>query len=117
MSSSESGTVVAAADKPKNQPSIHATETTLSEKSRGHGTITNFPPLDKATKKKSPGVVGKIGVLRAASRRPLPTDTGNGKYLVKKEYSGLLADVKSLSWAGKIQISCAYQTRPRLTTV
>ena len=98
MLSSEGSAV--AAGKSNNGASIDATETTLSDKPRVHGTITNFPPLDKATKKSSPGVVGKMSALRLASRRPLPTDTGNGKYLTKKVYTGLLADVKSLSWSG-----------------
>ncbi|CAK7232698.1 hypothetical protein SCUCBS95973_009190 [Sporothrix curviconia] len=107
MSSPSPSNLVVENDKPRPSAhvSIHPTETsssgsaTAAEKLHVSGTITNFPPLATGTKvPASPGFFGKISSLRAASKRPLPTQTGNGTYIVAKKYTGLRGDIKYISW-------------------
>ncbi|CAK7563354.1 MAG: hypothetical protein SEPTF4163_001221 [Sporothrix epigloea] len=64
-----------------------------------NGNLTNFPPLATGIKAKtSSSLFGKISSLRAASKRQLPVQTGNGTYIMAKNYTGLLDDIKHLSW-------------------
>ncbi|CAK7274991.1 hypothetical protein SEPCBS119000_006456 [Sporothrix epigloea] len=63
------------------------------------GNLTNLPPLATGIKNKStPGLLEKIGSLRAASKRQLPTQTGNGTYIAAKKYTGLRKDLQHFSW-------------------
>jgi hypothetical protein len=47
----------------------------------------------------------QFGQLIHASRRPLPTQMGDGTYNEKKKKTGLRNDIKYLKWKGNILIS------------
>ncbi|KIH93820.1 prostaglandin-endoperoxide synthase 1 [Sporothrix brasiliensis 5110] len=96
-----------AGDKPQASTNIHGRDSASSgsgsagpDKVVISGTITNRPPLVKNFKKpSSPGALAKLSGLRVASKRPLPTETGNGTYIVAKTQTGLREDLKHLTWA------------------
>lgn len=94
------------ADKPQANASIHATNTTSSDPETVSGSIVHRPPLAKGkTAQPSSGLLAKIGGLRQASSRPLPTETGNGTYITRKVQTGLREDLKRITWKGTLQ-SC-----------
>lgn len=53
------------------------------------------------SKQKKPGVVGSLLSLRKASRRPLPTEMGDGSYRVVPHRPTLAQDLRSFGKDGK----------------
>lgn len=57
---------------------------------------SNANDAPPATRKDIEDAFAQFAQLIHASRRPLPTQTGDGSYLVKDEPSGWLADIRSM---------------------
>lgn len=54
----------------------------------------------KASRKTPKGETWSLSHYRQASRRPLPTETGDGSYRVLLKRPGLVQDLRSIGWAG-----------------
>ena len=93
----------------------HSEEPKMTDSSNGHskGHITSYENAHRDAKatapqsraQKSPSMLSEYMRLRKASRRPLPTDHGDGSYRQVVQRPGLGQDVKSLSRAGNYMLS------------
>lgn len=76
-----------------------------------NGKQVNSRPVDgiedkkRNAPKKRPGAVGEIMKMYRASRRPLPTEMGNGTYRVIRQRPTLVQDLRSFGLAGKHLVS------------
>lgn len=61
-------------------------------------------PLGKGSKKGKAGFIKSFHRVFRASRRPLPTETGNGTYIQKRIETGLRHDVRTFDTSSKLTV-------------
>lgn len=75
-----------------------------SEKSKVASSSAPLANDGKPPKPNRDGVASafqQFGQLVHASKRPLPTQNGDGTYTEKKKYTGLRKDLKYIGWKGQ----------------
>lgn len=60
-----------------------------------------LPVVLKAAGQPKGGQKWTLSSFRQASRRPLPTELGDGSYRVVAKRPGLMQDLRSIGWAGE----------------
>lgn len=78
--------------------------------------LPKYPKPSKGSKKGSESHLAGLMKLRAASRRPLPTEMGDGTYRFIKNRPSLLRDLRSMTYSGRYSRVCSrLPLRARLT--
>lgn len=65
---------------------------------------TYSAPLGKPSKQKKKTFMGNVKAMRAASRRPLPTEMGDGSYRAVSNRPGMRQDLSVIGKNGKFNI-------------
>ncbi|KAM3478595.1 hypothetical protein MY5147_002107 [Beauveria neobassiana] len=84
----------------QNGQNGHATNGhTIGSNAQKRQPLPKYPKPSKTNSQGSPSHLSGILQLRAASRRPLPTEMGDGTYRFIKSRPSLLRDLRSMTWS------------------